>query len=100
MRGTNLPISTFLELAIKAAEKIRYSGICLIIDRQAERQSRPSQQVADDRSSLHDITGKDVLIIVPPPESAPLEILHSLGPHSQPSSATNSDRWWAPTRKP
>jgi len=77
VRGTNLPISTFLELAIKAAEQIRYSGICLIIDRQAERQSKLLQQVVDESSSLHDITGKDILIIVPLPESAPSELLHS-----------------------
>lgn len=77
MRGTNLPISKFLELAIKAAEQIRYSGICLIIDREAERQSKLLQQVVDESSSLHDITGKDILIIVPLPESAPSELLHS-----------------------
>jgi hypothetical protein len=77
VRGTNLPISKFLELAIKAAEQIRYSGICLIIDREAERQSKLLEQVVDESSSLHDITAKDILIIVPLPESVPSELLHS-----------------------
>ncbi len=64
----------FLELAISAAGETHFSGICLIIDRQAERQSRLLQYVVEKRSSLHDITAQDILIIVSLPDSGSLAL--------------------------
>jgi hypothetical protein len=93
MHGTYLPIPEFLSLALRsAAAQVRsiggrlsspaqvaskkaramqpgYVGIAVILDRKAEKRSKLLNSVVEEAASLHDVTGDEILIVVPSPDS-------------------------------
>ncbi|MBV9596329.1 MAG: hypothetical protein JOZ87_05660 [Chloroflexi bacterium] len=65
MRGTLVPIPEFLEQVLALADAdSRYDGIAVVLDRSAER-SGLLQEVVQDAPSLDDVTGREILIVVP-----------------------------------
>lgn len=68
MRVTRLSIPDFLELAVRAAESCGYSGVAVVVARKADQQSKLLQQLIADRASLDDVTGQEILVVVPESE--------------------------------
>jgi hypothetical protein len=96
MRGTWLPIQDFLRIILQAVRLnqkttelrsglrqwrqegasafgkiVVYDGIVVIFDRKADRRSNLLEKVIQDLYSLDDVTGNDILIVIPSPESRP-----------------------------
>lgn len=70
MRGTLIPLPDFLDAAIRACEvspstATRYRGIVVVLDRTAERNSNLLKDLADQGSSINDVTRKDLLVALP-----------------------------------
>ena len=90
MRPIPLPISEFLAMAISAARELSdrameavqdprqaagrrgkaYDGIAVILDRTAERRSTLLESIVGNVHSFDDLTGKEILLIVPSPDGA------------------------------
>ena len=76
MRATLIPLTSFLDAAIRAGglqDRIdvkpplvpRYVGIVVVLDRKAERRSRLLDDLVREGSSINDVTRHDLLVAVP-----------------------------------
>jgi hypothetical protein len=90
---TQLPIPEFLRIVLAAAQTglpddesersgqlsahgdpaqaSNFEGIAVVLDRIAEQRSTLLEKITGDVHSFHDVTGKEILIIVPWPERTP-----------------------------
>lgn len=76
MRGTLIPVTDFLNAAIRACSQSPageaqpgvgmhgYAGLVVVLDRKAERCSRLLEDLVDEGSSINDVTRRDLVILL------------------------------------
>lgn len=68
MRASLVPIPDFLAGIIQAADTCTYAGVLVVIARQGGGGAPMLAELARLRASLHDVTGEDILVVVPATE--------------------------------